>query len=712
MSQLFRFLLLAYVLGSGLFVLLLCGLQHYQAEQRMKMHLQQYAELLQVSLRPFLANNSAEQLNSLLRDLQFRANLPIAAMGLYQANGEPLASSGLQLLLPPHLATLPLKSYQLTTVGSKQAAVLPLETHLMAADHSMLTYKPDAYLVIVPEDVSYLRPFLVLTALVLGVYTLIFIIALILLFRWQQQRNNTLANLLDVAERNLCAEQPLLTLPNLPKDLQSVQEQLTQLVAGFSAKLRLQEEQGAALAELQRDFTQLSQQHSLSVQEYQELQSNILLWFSHIKLIWQRQEQLPPLVFSALVRLQLLYGQCQFTQPKLAFTSLPVADWLSSHIPTLNQLLPPDVNIDWFEGPNNKNSAIYQDASLLEAVLQALLLLARRSDSLTRLALRLRVEPADSPQLVIHLNCDGQGLSAELLQQLKAADTAQWQWRDIDLVVLQYVAKVLDAKLKIQSLEGLGLSVALHIPLSLAELPFTAKMGQILLFDQDAERLGERSAMLNTLAMQVTCSKNLTDLHYLLNKTVPDLIILMLPAGAVSAEWLALLHHINARFNVLVFAPVSELSQWQAEIPCTSAADFCITTIAKQLVPVLPAVSNKNLLVVDDNETNQAFVRVLLQHKAVNLQSALSGNEVMLRCQQQQFDLILLDISLPDISGIEVARQLRALPAYQKTPILAFTAHALPAEIAEFKRAGMDDILLKPLDPVKFETLLARYQLY
>ena len=101
MSQLIRFLLLGYVLGSVVFAFLLYGLQQYQAEQRLKMQLQQYAELLQVSLRPLLTNNSAEQLNRLLHDLQFRANLPVAAIGHYQANGEPLASSGLQALLPP-----------------------------------------------------------------------------------------------------------------------------------------------------------------------------------------------------------------------------------------------------------------------------------------------------------------------------------------------------------------------------------------------------------------------------------------------------------------------------------------------------------------------------------------------------------------------------------------------------------------------------------
>lgn len=158
--------------------------------------------------------------------------------------------------------------------------------------------------------------------------------------------------------------------------------------------------------------------------------------------------------------------------------------------------------------------------------------------------------------------------------------------------------------------------------------------------------------------------------------------------------------------------PTLNLASWQAVIPCKPAQEFCLQLLHNAELPTRPTGSFKNLLVVDDNETNQAFIRVLLQQKSVNLQAAFTGNEVLKLCQQQQFDMILLDIRLPDVSGTEVARQLRQLSGYRHTPILAFTAHALPAEIAEFKQAGMDDILLKPLDPCKFETLLARYQLY
>jgi CheY-like chemotaxis protein len=63
------------------------------------------------------------------------------------------------------------------------------------------------------------------------------------------------------------------------------------------------------------------------------------------------------------------------------------------------------------------------------------------------------------------------------------------------------------------------------------------------------------------------------------------------------------------------------------------------------------------------------------------------------------------------MSGVDIARHLRQQPAYQNTPILAFTAHALPEEIATFLAAGMNDIIVKPLEPQRLETLLHHYQL-
>ena len=145
----------------------------------------------------------------------------------------------------------------------------------------------------------------------------------------------------------------------------------------------------------------------------------------------------------------------------------------------------------------------------------------------------------------------------------------------------------------------------------------------------------------------------------------------------------------------MCYASANSRLRWQQllHLP-VSAVPFCLQQLT-QSVPqgaLLP-----KLLVVDDNTTNLAFVRVLLQQQALQLQTASTGAEALQLCAQQRFDLILLDIQLPDIAGTEVARQLRQLAEYQHTPILAFTAHALDEEIEQFLQAGMNDVIIKPL---------------
>ena len=88
---------------------------------------------------------------------------------------------------------------------------------------------------------------------------------------------------------------------------------------------------------------------------------------------------------------------------------------------------------------------------------------------------------------------------------------------------------------------------------------------------------------------------------------------------------------------------------------------------------------------------NRAWVSVLLLLCGV-LSSALYAQS--------------LDIQLPDLHGTEVAKQLRQTPAYQTTPILAFTAHALADEVASFKAAGMNDVIFKPLEVSKLQQIM------
>lgn len=711
LTQLFRFFLVVYLVGSCLLILLLLGLQYYQAAERSQWQLRQYAALLNVSLRPALAQRSAEQLTSQLLELHYSTSFPIAALGVYYPSGEPLASAGLSHLLPTHLAVTPVNQFQFKQLGSREAAIQPF-TDTTSKIEPLISYQPEGYLVLVPDEIADKQPFWLLTSLVWLLYSGIFAAIAGYLYLCGQRRQAWLTGLLQSSDISGEGKAEALSQRNTPVEFGALQERFLQLVDSLTAERQLQQVQSTELQRLRLKIDSLSEQQQYSARQEVVFQTELQQWLKHTQVIWQRREQLPAPVFFALMRLQLCYGLYHFNPPAIEYPALQPSEWLAHHIPLLNELLPQGVNIDWLEGLANSTVALGLDSTLLEAMLQALLLLAQRSDHLTRLTVQFSVETAASPHLLIHLSCDGQGLAPDLNAQLKAPEVSNWQWRDIDIVLLQHFASLLDAKLKIQSLEGLGLSITLQVPMQLTELPFVKKAGHILLLDQDSERLSRRLAALHALAIQVTGCNSRVELESLLNKSGVDLLLLMLPPQAPKHEWLTFIRQIQQRLPLQVFAPAEQLAQWQALIPCHAAAEFSFALINRQLQRAAGHAAVKNLLVVDDNETNQAFIRILLQHKAVNFQAALTGAEVLPLCQQQQFDLILLDISLPDISGVEVARQLRKLPGYQNTPILAFTAHALAAEIEEFKLAGMNDILLKPLDPSKFETLLARYQLY
>jgi two-component system sensor histidine kinase BarA len=75
-----------------------------------------------------------------------------------------------------------------------------------------------------------------------------------------------------------------------------------------------------------------------------------------------------------------------------------------------------------------------------------------------------------------------------------------------------------------------------------------------------------------------------------------------------------------------------------------------------------------------------------------------------------QFDLILMDIQMPDMDGIRACELIRQLPHQQQTPVIAVTAHAMAGQKEKLLSAGMNDYLAKPIDEEKLHSLLLRYK--
>lgn len=110
-------------------------------------------------------------------------------------------------------------------------------------------------------------------------------------------------------------------------------------------------------------------------------------------------------------------------------------------------------------------------------------------------------------------------------------------------------------------------------------------------------------------------------------------------------------------------------------------------------------MSDKTILYVEDNELNRKIVRDLLKRTSYKLIEAHDGEAGVAMALEQRPDLILMDIQLPKISGIEATRKLRAESATAATPIVAITSFALSGDDRKAKDAGATAYLAKPYSP-------------
>jgi two-component system, cell cycle response regulator DivK len=110
-------------------------------------------------------------------------------------------------------------------------------------------------------------------------------------------------------------------------------------------------------------------------------------------------------------------------------------------------------------------------------------------------------------------------------------------------------------------------------------------------------------------------------------------------------------------------------------------------------------MNRKTILYVEDNAVNRRLVRDLLQHTTYTLIEADDGEAGVAKALEMQPNLILMDIQLPKMSGLEAMRRLRANPATAATPIVAITSFALSGDDQKAKEAGATAYLAKPYSP-------------
>jgi len=150
----------------------------------------------------------------------------------------------------------------------------------------------------------------------------------------------------------------------------------------------------------------------------------------------------------------------------------------------------------------------------------------------------------------------------------------------------------------------------------------------------------------------------------------------------------------GASFSFHILAEVAEIPQaLNQAAPPTDKAD-------------LPPL---NVIVADDNAVNRKVAVSLLKHLGYQADSACDANDLLRQMQQNTYDLVFMDVQMPEIDGLEATRRIRAeFPAERQPRIVAMTAAAFPEDRARCMDAGMDDYISKPAGLEELTAVLQR----
>ena len=682
---------------------------HAEMSSQQRGQIEQFSRSLQLSLAPLLKSRDAELTRAQLNHIRYSSTLPLTAIVIYDAEQRILAGSDTNDALRAYIPDLTVSEFIIQRQGQHLLAVMPLPEMasgaVSAAANSSLALNNEAYLLLVIQNDLVHSVWLVpmLLVAIIG----------ILVLRVLQH------NLLQASSR-LHSDISLIThkLSQLQQGQHSIHLDEELVAELYPLKLAVNELAAHQLA--MQHNTQLTQQqlHDTARQDTAQLQQ-LNQQYQAVQRNYQRLQQLVQLRLSNLRQLSdngtgLEHEQLQraladlvqlwsleHNSEQLEHQNINLSELVASVVQNVQPVLAGyHTELQIIEGEAIAVSQASLSLPQVQLLLRALLQLCARVSAATELVLRLQLRTDDTSRLEISVTCNGNGIPARVVQLLQSTDGRALQWHETDIGCVIAIAQKCAAKLSVQSLEGLGSTVNVALPLTVQDSPYQA-FQQILLFDQST-LLSERKQSLNRLAQHIVTCADMAELERKM-QSHSEVAIVFLPEPADLVRWQPLLQRLVKRSRCLFFAKAAELAIWRETLQYPV---FAPPFYLAQLHQLPVATELPRLLVVDDNPTNLAFVQVLLKSQPLQLTLAASGVEALQLCQQQRFDLVLLDIQLPDIAGTDVAIQLRQLAGYQEIPILAFTAHALADEVAAFKRAGMNDVILKPLDASKLEQIL------
>lgn len=316
-------------------------------------------------------------------------------------------------------------------------------------------------------------------------------------------------------------------------------------------------------------------------------------------------------------------------------------------------------------------------------------------------ALLLRAEPeAGEPgqvRLSFTVRDTGIGIREDQLnrlfqpfQQLDSSSKRRYGGTGLGLVISRHLIRLMHGELAVGSSPGVGTTFTASVPCQVVTpevVPADAPEGQT--FALSIDRPWTRTVVESLLTRAKAATAPVAEAAIVIADRAPELADLKR-----GCRWVELSANLVAPSiapgHVVLPMPVKPRQLWEVCGRCRK--------VESQSAETGGAASELRILVADDNAVNVKVVTSLLARLGHAAQVATNGREVLAAMDQQSFDLIFLDIQMPEMDGLEAARLIREREAGREKPwLVALTANAMQSDRDECLAAGMNDHVAKPI---------------
>ena len=320
-------------------------------------------------------------------------------------------------------------------------------------------------------------------------------------------------------------------------------------------------------------------------------------------------------------------------------------------------------------------------------------------------------------------------------EQVDAATNRKFEGTGLGLAITQQLVEIQGGKLEVTSQLGKGSQFSLELPLPLTQ-PLTAtntlatslKDKRFLLVDDEPINRRVIAAMLKSLGIAIDICASAPEAIFRVRQAIEegqpfDLVLMdaWMPGmnGYQAAETLLkeqLLHPTKLliltssalagdaqRCKELGIAGYLTKPLALSELKRALSDQFCLQNNLNANAEVTNRYANLKVLLAEDNMINQRLAIKLLEKKGIRPSVAGDGEEALKKLQANRFDLVLMDIMMPRMDGLEATRQIRqqeaSTPGSKRLPIIAMTANAMQGDKERCLEAGMDGYVAKPVKP-------------